>query len=133
MIPEFEESGYLPPGIHIATLDEVLERFGAGSEQREACGQSLQWLLPMCRRAGIERIILNGSFVTSAAEPGGVDCLLVAGNDFDPGSDAALAIEFGLPYLWLQVVATAEQLAYFLKVFSIDRRDEQKGLVEILL
>ncbi len=92
MIPAFEDSGYLPPGIHVATLEEVIERFGAGSEQREACGQSLQWLVPMCRRAGIERILLNGSFVTSAAEPGDVDCVLVPGRFFEDGSDAVIAI-----------------------------------------
>jgi len=75
VIPAFEESGYLPPRIHVAMLEEVLERFGTGSEQREACGQSLQWLVPMCRRAGIARILLNGSFVIDVAEPGDVDCV----------------------------------------------------------
>ena len=32
MIPSFENNGYLPPGIHRATLDEVGARFGREAE-----------------------------------------------------------------------------------------------------
>jgi len=35
VIPLFAEHGYLPPGIHPATLDEVAARFGYGSELRQ--------------------------------------------------------------------------------------------------
>jgi hypothetical protein len=34
MIPPFNENGYLPPGIHLASLDEIAERFGRQSEMR---------------------------------------------------------------------------------------------------
>ena len=34
MIPSFDEHGYLPPGIHPATLDEIEARFGRESELR---------------------------------------------------------------------------------------------------
>ena len=33
MIPPFDDSGCLPPGIHPATLDEIEARFGRSSEQ----------------------------------------------------------------------------------------------------
>jgi hypothetical protein len=33
-LPEFTEAGNLPEGIHVATLQEVLRRFGNGSLQR---------------------------------------------------------------------------------------------------
>ena len=36
MIPDFDENGYLPPGIHKATLDEISERFGQESALRKA-------------------------------------------------------------------------------------------------
>jgi hypothetical protein len=29
MIPEFDERGYLPPGVHIATQEEMVEFFWA--------------------------------------------------------------------------------------------------------
>jgi len=36
MIPPFTESGWLPPGIHPATLEEIAQRFGTSSEIRRA-------------------------------------------------------------------------------------------------
>jgi hypothetical protein len=41
MIPPFGEHGYLPPGIHPATVDEVAARFGSGSMKlrRLSCSQ----------------------------------------------------------------------------------------------
>ncbi|MCY2950722.1 MAG: hypothetical protein NTU53_01945 [Planctomycetota bacterium] len=134
MIPQFDENGQLPPGIHRATLDEVVARFGHGSEEREAQGQSLAWLIPMCRRAGVLRLILNGSFVTSRAEPMDVDCLLVPTSDADPDSDAFLAIRIGLPYLSIQIVADERELSYYVdRLFATDRTGRAKGLVEVIL
>ena len=35
MIPPFDDNGFLPPGIHICSLDELRIRFGHGSPERE--------------------------------------------------------------------------------------------------
>jgi hypothetical protein len=35
MIPDCNDDGYLPPGIHRATLDEIADRFGRESELLE--------------------------------------------------------------------------------------------------
>ena len=35
MIPDFDEQGYLPPGVHVASLDEIEARFGRQSEVRQ--------------------------------------------------------------------------------------------------
>lgn len=83
MIPPLNEHGYLPPGVHEATLDEVIARFGHGSEQREAQADSLRWLLPKCRAVGILKILINGSFGTAKADPNDVDCVLLVADDFD--------------------------------------------------
>lgn len=134
MIPAFDEHGYLPAGVHRAAIDEVISRFGRDSDQRVACGQSLLWLVPMCRRAGILRLILNGSFVTNAIEPGDVDCVLVPGPDFVKDSDMAIAIQIGLPYLSLQVAETDEDFEFFVaNAFATDRAGVPKGLVEVIL
>ena len=34
MIPDFNEHGYLPEGVHRAILDEISDRFGRQSEVR---------------------------------------------------------------------------------------------------
>jgi hypothetical protein len=64
MIPPFDEHGYLPPGIHPASRDEVEARFGCESKLRRVQIDSLRWLVGVASRAGVERLILNGSFVT---------------------------------------------------------------------
>ena len=42
MIPPFDEHGYLPQGVHPATLDEVEYRFGRESEVRRTQMESLR-------------------------------------------------------------------------------------------
>ena len=56
MIPEFDEHGYLPPGIHGATTEEVAERFDRQSELRRVRMESLRWLADLARRAGVRRM-----------------------------------------------------------------------------
>jgi hypothetical protein len=79
MIPEFDEHGYLPPGIHRATLDEIRQRFGTLTEVRRVQMESLLWLMELTAQASISRIVLNGSWVTDEAEPIDIDCVLLPG------------------------------------------------------
>jgi len=64
MIPPFDEFGCLPPGVHPATLDEIEARFGRLSEIRRVQMESVRWMADLAIRAGVDRIVLNGSFVT---------------------------------------------------------------------
>jgi hypothetical protein len=81
MIPSFDEFGCLPPGIHPATLDEIDARFGRQSEIRRVQMESVRWMVDSAAKAGAERIVLNGSFVTDIIEPNDVDCVVL----FRPG------------------------------------------------
>ena len=53
MIPEFDQYGNLPPGLHRATLDEIAGRFGWQSELRRVQMESLRWPVELARRAGL--------------------------------------------------------------------------------
>ncbi len=132
MIPDFEKNGYLPPGLHHATLDEVEQRFGRGSELRRVQMESLRWLIDLARRAGIERIALNGSFVTDIDEPNDVDCLLLTGQGFPTDVEAEAEIMDGLPFLEIDLV-DPEEWVYMVEVtFGTDRESIPKGLVEVI-
>src|SRR5436190_10133627 len=120
MIPDFDERGYLPPGVHRADLPEVLDRFGAISEVRRAQGQSLEWLIKLCRTAGIVRVVINGSFVTDVAEPNDVDCVLLIGPAYNGRSEAAADLERGLPFLSLEIVRE-DRFLEMLEFFETDR------------
>ena len=72
MIPAFEESGNLPPGIHAATWDEFVARYGS-TPRRLALLAGLKAALDALAAAGCGRAYLDGSFVTSKAAPGDFD------------------------------------------------------------
>jgi hypothetical protein len=65
-------TGALPPGDHLATLEEIEARFGFTPRRL--------WLLDGLRRAvrafwaaGIEEIFIDGSFCTEKPDPGDID------------------------------------------------------------
>ena len=132
MIPPFNEHGYLPPGIHSATLDEVESRFGCGSELRRVQLESLRWLVDLAGRAGVVRLIINGSFVTDVIEPQDVDCVLLVGDGFpqDPAAEAELIA--GLPFLELSMVSQSDFKVLVNEFFATDRNAIGKGMVEIV-
>jgi hypothetical protein len=94
--------------------------------------QSLVWLVDLARRAGIRRIVVNGSLVTGAWEPNDVDCILLVDEQYDVASAAALELESGLPFLQIDVV-NQEQFDYLVsQVFSSDRDRIPKGMIEVI-
>ena len=132
MIPQFNEYGCLPEGIHSATLEEVAARFGTQSELRRVQMESLRWLVELARRAGVQRIILNGSFTTDAAEPNDVDCLLLISPDFPRDSEAEDELRQGLPFLDIQLVELRDFLFYSGIYYATDRFSVPKGMVEVV-
>src|SRR6516165_4479632 len=108
MIPPLDEQGYLPPGIHPATLGEVEARFGHESELRRVQMESLCWLFELARRAGVARLIINGSFVTEVFEPNDVDCVLLIGPGFPRDKAAEAELVAGLPFLEINLVNQAD-------------------------
>jgi hypothetical protein len=89
-IPELNENGLLPTGVHEAAMDEVRERFGRfqRTDQRASLFLKLSQLLAEVRSTGlIAAVIVNGSFVTAKDEPSDIDLILVLRQDHDFGAD----------------------------------------------
>lgn len=99
MIPEFNDEGYLPPGIHQATSEEIAARFGREPELRQNQIESLIWLLDLCKRVGVQRLIINGSFITDKWEPNDIDCVLLPKSDFPQDVQAEAELRDGLPFI----------------------------------
>jgi hypothetical protein len=132
MIPPFDEHGYLPPGVHPATLDEVEARFGRESELRRVQMESLRWLVDLARRAGAARLIINGSFVTEVFEPNDVDCVLLIEAGFPRDKAAETELLAGLPFLEMNLVNQADFAVLVEKFFATDRHSVRKGMVEVI-
>ena len=133
MIPLFDDSGVLPPGIHPATLPEIEARFGSGSELRRVQMESAQWMVELAVRAGVQRIVLNGSFVTDIMEPNDVDCVLLFASGKRTDRLALKQLRDGLPFLSIALVNQEgfDELAN--DFFANDRLGVPKGLVEVVL
>jgi hypothetical protein len=132
LIPSFNDDGYLPVGIHPATIKEIAERFGQDSELRQVQMESLRWLIELARRAGVLRIVVNGSFVTDKLEPNDVDCVLLIGPGF-PQDDAAEAeLIAGIPFINLELVDLDGFRQFTERTFATDVDFVPKGMVEVV-
>ncbi|HUW03012.1 MAG TPA: hypothetical protein VMW08_11710 [Acidimicrobiales bacterium] len=73
MLPSLDpDTGALPEGVHEATWEEIVERFG-WTEKRRRQLDGLAEAIDLLAAAGCQRVWLNGSFVTSKDEPGDFD------------------------------------------------------------
>jgi len=89
-------------------------------------------MLDLARRAGVQRIILNGSFVTDIIEPNDVDCLLLTGDDYPREPAAADELDSGLPFLEMKIVRQVDFDEYVSVTFGTDRRGIAKGMIEVI-
>mgnify|MGYP001617611809 CR=1 FL=1 len=133
MIPPFDDNGYLPPGVYRASLDEIVARFGQESEMREAQAESVRWLVDLAKRAGVARVVLNGSFVTDVLEPNDVDCVLLIEPGFPTDAAAEAELVEGLPFLEIKLVRQEGFDEYVHEFFATDRHHVPKGMVEVIL
>jgi hypothetical protein len=132
MIPPFDDFGWLPPGIHAATLAEIEDRFGRQSDVRRAEMESIRWMVDLALRAGVQRIVLNGSFVTDIMEPNDADCVLLVGPGFPKDAAAEGELLAGLPFLDIAVAGQADFDDFVNHVFAADRRGAPKGMIEVV-
>ena len=66
MIPDFNELGDLPVGIHRASIDEVVSAFGSGSSQREALTRQFTETIDLaCSTGQLCEVFIFGSYITA--------------------------------------------------------------------
>ena len=94
--------------------------------------ESLRWLVDLAGRAGVGRLIINGSFVTDVIEPQDVDCVLLVGDGFPQDPAAEAEIIAGLPFLELSMVSQSDFKVLVNEFFATDRNAICKGMVEIV-
>jgi hypothetical protein len=136
MIPPFVENEILPAGMHLCTLEEVVDRFGSNERRRQLCGE-LQCFVDRARDCGFVGLVIWGSFPTGCPEPGDLDLLFVTlpGVSKDNVSrDCAQLLEqeesrdrFGHDFL--SCTNDPDVLDYFARYLGYDNRiDKQKGV-----
>jgi hypothetical protein len=132
-IPAFDKRGNLPPGVYRVTLAEIADRFGRGSETRREQMDSLRWLVELAVKAGIERIVVDGSFVTRKKKPNDVDCVLLVGPHYPKDANARQELLEGLPFVHIQLVDQAGFDEFLNRIFATDRNQNPRGMIEVIL
>jgi hypothetical protein len=94
--------------------------------------ESLRWLVDLAWRTGVQRIVVNGSFVTDKLEPNDVDCVLLIGPDFPRDATAEAELLAGLPFVNMELVDMEAFLQFTEKTFATDRNLVPKGMVEVI-
>ncbi|MFM9960541.1 MAG: DUF6932 family protein [Planctomycetaceae bacterium] len=141
-LPAFNEDGDLPPGVHVASLRIVLERFGRSNLARQIIGKRLQRIYKLATSTGhVSRFVVFGSFVTNKEEPNDVDVVLVMDETFDDSkledserllfSHDSADSEFGASVFWLRrpVAFGGEQA--MIEFWQTKRDLSQRGIIEI--
>ena len=142
MIPPFTQAGLLPPGIHLATREEFLQRFCMDTSRRRQLFQNLERLLESLKKvSSARRILLGGSFVSSKPEPNDIDCIItfdpqIAGSQLRPFeynvfSGKAVRRMFHIDAY--PVVEGTPELAELLEFFQETRDGQEVGLIEVTI
>lgn len=122
----------MPPGIHRCTFEELDERFGHGSPEREVEIRELWQLMDWARIAGVRRLIVNGSFVTAKRAPNDVDVVILPGVDYPRDERPASEEAARCPFIQIVVAADNDDLeAWAIEDFGTDRNLAPKGVVEV--
>ena len=142
LLPNLQPDGFLPPGLHLADLDEIKQRFGLETPQRQVLFEHLQLFVDLAHHAQAKRMFANGSYVTAKPNPGDVDVVIWVDERFlqllEAGDERALSLETMILTRqpreafavfdergWLDWVEFFSRVRY--------RNDLRKGLVEVKL
>jgi len=94
---------------------------------------SVGWMVDLATRAGVARIVLNGSFVTHIIEPNDVDCVLLVSPGGAKDQAAENELLQGLPFLDISLVGQKDFDYFVNRFFAADRMLRSKGMIEVVL
>ena len=114
VIPDFDDNGNLPPGVHFCEWEEFNERFGT-TFKRQNMIDGLKLAMTQLKAAGARTIYIDGSFVTSKPEP----------NDFDACYDRETLdmndLRVNAPRLFNHSDRRAQKVIYGGEIFPSDQ------------
>lgn len=141
-LPPLNIDGELPPGVHVCSIDQALERFGSASEKRRLVGMRLRRVAQLVFATGhASRIIIFGSFLSAKLEPNDIDIFLVMDDNFDLSNirgeqrlvfeHAAAQAHFGASVFWVRRVACFPSESEMVSGWGLKRNGKIRGVVEL--
>ena len=140
MIPEFDSSGLLPPGLHNASFGEIRAVLGF-TKRRKRLIDGLERFVRVWNESGfLEYCVIDGSFATSKPEPGDIDALLIPKPEslYSRGfSYLAMTHSYDREFTKSEFdceafFTTGEgDLEEWMDFFATDRRGRRRGLIKL--
>ena len=142
-LPDFNNTGDLPEGVHRAMLEEILERFSGDNDQRKAVTLRLVRIYQLAAATSkVERFIIFGSYITSKPEPNDIDIVLIMREDFELATcdeetgklfeHTQAEIEFGASIFWIRTsFLLLETVDEFVSYWQSKRDGSRRGIVEV--
>lgn len=141
-LPPIAETGDLPQGIHRASLQEVVGRFGQATAQRKLVAMRLSRVHELAAATGhLKRFIVLGSFVTAKPEPNDVDVFLLMDDAFKLEQvigEARLTFDhsaaqayFGASIFWLRRLSALPNEGEAVLGWQLKRDGTRRGIVEV--
>lgn len=142
-IPNLNDAGELPIGIHQATINEVIAQFGSGTLKREIMSTRLQRIYQIVKETGnLQQLIIFGSYITVKPEPNDVDVVIIFSDDFDLTvcSEEVKRLldhqqaenEFGASIFWIRPsLLLFQTLEEFIESWQVKRDGTRRGIVEV--
>ena len=142
LLPDFTDTGDLPPGIYPVSLPEATFRFGTGTSRRKYLALRLRRIHRLAVQTDyLARFIVFGSFVTDKLEPNDVDVFMIMDDNFDVSrlsgesrllfDHAAAQTHFGCSVFWLRRLAALGGEQVTVEHWQIRRDGTKRGIVEI--
>ena len=142
-LPALTEIGDLPPGVHAASLREIVDRFGSGTPTRKVVAMRLARVYRLALATGqVGRFIVFGSFVSAKREPNDVDIFLLMNDAFDLNAltaearllfdHSAAQAHFGASVFWLRWLAAFPNEEGAITSWQIKRDGARRGIVEVI-
>ncbi len=142
-IPEFDRQGDLPVGVHVASMDEVIARFGSHTPRRQIVTDTLLEIYGLAQAAGkLDRFIIYGSYVTAKPEPNDVDIFLVMTEDFEMDALAGKTRmifshiqtqdELGASVFWVNRATSLANVEDLILGWQTKRDLTKRGIIEVM-
>jgi hypothetical protein len=138
---EFQNSGFLSPGIVEMTRDKIFDELGF-TPVRASIFMEFDCALKIIDvfKQGVSGVFVNGSFVSAMPDPGDIDVLIITDHESDAVSMAGQVSALNLPRLDLNVYHKDDPPAEgFLSFYGKMNKtknpciDGQKGFVRLIL
>ena len=143
-LPEFNAEGDLPPGVHRATIQEVVASFSGSTPARRQCTRNLTHVHELVKSTGHpDRFVIFGSYVTDKPSPNDIDLILVMDDEFHVDrvpletrglfEHAVAQPRFGASVFWIKRSSVVgEALDDFIAYWQQKRDGTLRGIAEVL-